>query len=182
MNNHIEMGKHSYFSSEPNIQWADNGSKLIIGKFCSVAPGFTAYLGGNHYTNRISAYPFEHLLLHSSEGLTSESKGDIVIGNDVWIGDYVILMSGCSIGDGCFIGAHSVVRGNIPSYSVAYGNPCKVNHVRFSAEDLVLLKDMKWWNWEEALIREAYPFIVNKDVRGLYNFYLRRIRNVLAPE
>jgi len=172
----IEVGKHSYFAADPNIIWNDNESKLKIGKFCSIAPGFTAYLGGNHYMNRISAFPFEHLLLHSGEGLVSESKGDINIGNDVWIGDYVIIMSGATIGDGCFIGAHSVVRGNVLPYSVAYGNPCAVQHTRFAAEDLVLLKDMKWWNWEDRLITEAYPLIVNKDVRGLYNFYLGRVK------
>ena len=172
----IEMGRHSYFAADPKIIWPDAGSKLKIGNFCSIAPGFTAYLGGNHYTNRISAFPFELLLLHSNpEGLTSESKGDIVIGNDVWIGDYVVVMSGATIGDGCFIGAHSVVRGNIPAYSVAYGNPCQVNHLRFNAEDLALLRCMKWWEWEDALIIEAYPFIVNKDIIGLYNFYLRRV-------
>lgn len=50
----------------------------------------------------------------------------ITVGNDVWIGANVCVLPGVTIGDGCVIGAGSVVVKDIPSYSVAVGNPCKV--------------------------------------------------------
>jgi chloramphenicol O-acetyltransferase type B len=112
--------------------------------------------------------------LGTGAGLTSESKGDIVIGNDVWIGDYVVLLSGTIIGDGAIIGTHAVVRGKIPPYTAAYGNPCIVKYHRFVEEHIHLLGEMKWWDWEDDWIKEAYHFFKNKDVYGLYNFYKER--------
>lgn len=170
------VGKHSYFASEPTLMWADNGSQLIVGNFCSIAPGLVVYLGGNHYMNRISAYPFEHhLQCGNTVGLTSESKGDVVIGNDVWIGDYVVLMSGITIGDGCIIGAHSVVRGEVPPYTIAYGNPCQRHRDRFSQVHTEMLLEIKWWDWEDHLIQKAYPLLRDKDFIGLYDFYLKEV-------
>lgn len=177
MSEHVIAGKGTYFAAAPNLQWAQ-GAKMILGKYCSVAPGLVVYLHGNHHLNRISAYP-EHMLLNRPllPDEISTSKGDIIIGNDVWIGQNTIIMSGTKIGNGAIIGAFSVVRGYIPSYWVSYGNPCAEQHPRYSEEQRIMLEEMKWWDWNEALIPEFYPFIKANDVQGLYDFYLRRIKH-----
>jgi virginiamycin A acetyltransferase len=181
MNENIIVGKHTYFSDNPNLLWAQ-GSKLILGKYCSVATGLKVYLHGNHYyMDRISTYPEELFLNGPNPEKPSHTKGDIIIGNDVWIGANVVLMSGTKIGNGAIIGAYSVVRKEIRPYSVAYGNPCCVQHMRFPQDEINKLEEMKWWDWDESLIPEFLPFILNKDVEGLYNYYLkRRKENVFA--
>lgn len=94
----------------------------------------------------------------------SISHGDITIGNDVWIGRNVMLLPGANIGNGAVIGAGSVVAGNIPPYSIAVGNPCKVIKKRFSEEQITLLNKIAWWNWSHERINENLYLICNEDI------------------
>ena len=64
-----------------------------------------------------------------------EEERPVFIGNDVWLGDRVIILPGVHIGDGCIIGAGSVVTRDIPPYSVAAGIPAKVIKDRKNAEE-----------------------------------------------
>ena len=79
-------------------------------------------------------------------------KGDTVIGNDVWIGENVIILPGVHIDDGAIIGANSVVAKDIEPYSIAVGNPCRVIKKRFDDETISKLLEIKWWNWNEKRI------------------------------
>ena len=64
-----------------------------------------------------------------------EEERPVFVGNDVWLGDRVIILPGVHIGDGCIIGAGSVVTRDIPPYSVAAGIPAKVIKDRKNAEE-----------------------------------------------
>lgn len=54
------------------------------------------------------------------------SKGPVIIGKNVWVGDKATILPGVTIGDGVIVGANSVVTKDVPSYSVVGGNPAKV--------------------------------------------------------
>lgn len=128
------------------------GDKLIIGKFCAIAKGVEFIMNGaNHRMNSVSTYPFNIMgggwekSTPSLEDLPL--KGDTVVGNDVWIGQNVTVMPGVHIGDGAIIGANSVVASNVPAYSIAVGNPCRVIKKRFDDNTSQFLLELKWWDW-----------------------------------
>jgi len=87
-----------------------NGDKLKVGKFCSIACGAKfLFTSANHKMHSISTYPFPIFFEEWGLDVTNitsawDNKGDIVIGNDVWIGYEAIVLSGVTIGDGAIIG------------------------------------------------------------------------------
>lgn len=137
-----------------------NHDKLVIGKFCSIACGAKFILtSANHSLGSLSAYPFP--LFFEEWGLDKanitdawDRKGDIIIGNDVWIGYEAVILSGISIGDGAVIGARAVVTGDVPPYTIVGGVPAKPIRKRFSDEMIAELLKIQWWNWPESRIRE----------------------------
>jgi acetyltransferase-like isoleucine patch superfamily enzyme len=147
----VVIGPHTY--GDPQIRFSGEG-EVEIGKFCSIAAGVVIYAGGNHRTDWITTFPLGHKGLGRLKPDASRSKGKVVIGNGVWLGDGVMIMSGATIGDGAVIGAYSVVRGNIPPYAVAYGNPCAVRRMLFPQEVIDRLLEMKWWDWDLEKIKE----------------------------
>lgn len=104
-------------------------TKLYIGSYCSIAPGVIFLLGGEHQLNNISTYPFKV----KSFGYKKEanSKGNIIIKDDVWIGINAIICSGVTIGQGAVIATGAVVTKDIPPYSIVGGNPAKLIRYRF---------------------------------------------------
>lgn len=146
--------------------------KLEIGKFCSIGSGASFILAGNQGHNHkwISAYPFsQEIFPNAKDGF--ETKGDTIIGNDVWIGTEAIIMPGIKIGDGSVIGTRAVVTKDVEPYTVVGGNPAKVIKKRFSDEDIEKLLEIKWWSWDVKKINEALPCICSEDISGLYEFY-----------
>lgn len=104
------------------------GDKLIIGKFCQIATGVRFLMnGGNHAIDGFSTFPFA-VFDHEWRDvpLRSKSKGDTIVGNDVWIGNSVTIMPGIRIGDGAIIATNSVVTKNVEPYTVVGGNPASV--------------------------------------------------------
>lgn len=91
-------------------------------------------------------------------------KGDTIVENDVWIGQNVTIMPGSHIGDGAIIGANSTVAGNIPPYSVAVGNPCRVVRMRFDEETVNYLLNLKWWNWDAETIFENLEALTSANI------------------
>ena len=91
-------------------------------------------------------------------------KGDTVVGNDVWIGQNVTVLPGVHIGDGAIIGANSVVAGDIPPYTVAAGNPCRVIRNRFDAELTDYLLNLRWWDWEPEKIFRNLDALCSGDL------------------
>ena len=139
--------------------------RLIIGKFCSIACG-TKFLFNcaNHSLKSLSTYTFplfyEEWELEKSNITTSwDNKGDIVIGNDVWIGYEAVIMAGVHIGDGAIIAARAVVTKDVPPYTIVGGTPAKEIRKRFDAEVIQQLLILKWWNWSTDKIRQCLPYI-----------------------
>lgn len=134
-----------------------------IGKFCSVAR-YVFMQEDYHNPNRITTYFLERNLLNVSlKDNAMVSKGEIIIGNDVWIGAGAQILSGVSIGDGAVIGAGAVVTQNVPAYAVAAGNPAKVVKYRFGKEKIAELLELQWWNWPDEKIREHSEFLLSED-------------------
>ena len=139
--------------------------KLIIGKFCSIACG-TKFLFNcaNHTLKSLSTYTFplfyEEWELEKSNITTAwDNKGNIVIGNDVWIGYEAVIMAGVHIGDGAIIAARAVVTKDVPPYTIVGGTPAKEIRKRFDAEVIQQLLILKWWNWSTDKIRQCLPYI-----------------------
>ena len=104
----IDIGDFTY--GIPEIKQWDDRTKLRIGKFCSIAENVTIILGGEHRVEWNTTYPFNSLMETCAyiQGHPS-TKGDIVIGNDVWLGAHSLILSGVTIGDGAVVAAGSVV-------------------------------------------------------------------------
>jgi len=139
--------------------------KLIIGKFCSIACG-TKFLFNcaNHTLKSLSTYTFplfyEEWELEKSNITTAwDNKGDIVIGNDVWIGYEAVIMAGVHIGDGAIIAACAVVTKDVPPYTIVGGTPAKEIRKRFDAEVIEQLLIQKWWDWSTDKIHQCLPYI-----------------------
>ena len=150
-----------------------NGDRLRIGKFCSIACGAKfLFTSANHTLASLSTYPFplfwEEWDLPWSE-LTQawDKRGDIVIGNDVWIGYEAVILSGVTIGDGAIIGARAVVTHDVPPYTIVGGVPARTIRPRYDAAVISRLLQLRWWDWPEARIAEKLPAIRAGDLQGL---------------
>ena len=158
----FDIGEYTY--GNPIVYFEGDG-KLKIGKFSSIAfDNVNIFLGGNHRVDWATTYPFNmiadfpeasHITGHPS------SKGDVVIGNDVWIGMHATILSGVTIGDGAVVAAHAVVTKDVPPYAIVAGNPAKVVKMRFSDDVIKHLLEMKWWNWPINRIKENIPLFMN---------------------
>jgi len=157
----IEAGLYTY--GHGNIRTVTHGSnaKLKLGKFCSIAVDQTAFLGGNHRIDWVTTFPFSHTATDTFDvgpiiGHPS-TKGDIIIGNDVWLGQGCTLMSGINIGDGAVIAAHSHVVKDIAPYTLAGGNPARPIKLRFEQRIVDALMELKWWDLEVDVIKTIVP-------------------------
>lgn len=139
-------------------QYPINGDKLKIGKFCSIACG-TKFLfnSANHALDSLSTYPFPLFFEEwnlEKEKVTEawDNRGDIVIGNDVWIGYEAVILSGVTIGDGAIIGTRAVVTKDVPPYTIVGGVPAKSIRKRFDEKVIEALLKIKWWDWTEEKV------------------------------
>lgn len=150
-----------------------NQDKLIIGKFCSIACGVKfIFTSANHTLNSLSTYPFP--LFFEEWGLDNgnvtdawDNKGDIVIGNDVWIGYEAVIMQGVTIGDGAIIGTRAVVTKDIPPYTIVGGVPAKPIRRRFSDDIVEKLLAIQWWNLSDEKISEKIAAIQSGQINKL---------------
>lgn len=151
-----------------------NKDRLIIGKFCSIACGAKfLFTSANHTLRSLSTYPFplffEEWNLDKKHVKSAwDNKGDIVIGNDVWIGYEAVILSGVHIGDGAIIGTRAVVTKDVPPYTVVGGIPAKEIKKRFDEETINKLQLLQWWNWSFDKIQQFLPYIMNGEVDKLY--------------
>ena len=150
-----------------------NGDQLQIGKFCSIACGAKfLFTSANHAMYSISTYPFpiffEEWGLDVKEIASAwDNKGDIVIGNDVWIGFEAVILSGVTIGDGVIIGTRAVVTKDVPPYTVVGGIPAKPIRKRFSDDVISELLKLRWWEWSENRIKKNIAAIQSGGIEDL---------------
>ena len=150
-----------------------NGDRLEIGKFCSIACGAKfLFTSANHSMVSLSTYPFP--IFFEEWGLdvrdiTSawDHKGDILIGNDVWIGFEAVILSGVTIGDGAIIGTRAVVTKDIPPYTIVGGVPAKPIRKRFSDDVVSRLLKLQWWDWPEDRIKRNIASIQSGRIDDL---------------
>ena len=150
-----------------------NKDKLMIGKFCSVACG-TKFLfnSANHTLTSLSTYPFpiffeEWELDRKDVANAWDNKGNIVIGNDVWIGYEAVIFAGVTIGDGAIIGTRAVVTKDVPPYTIVGGIPAKPIRKRFSENVINTLLEIKWWDWSREKISEKIHAIQTGEIDQL---------------
>ena len=177
----IKVGKHTYGAQNIDVYYWGEGTYAEIGAFCSISGYILLYLGGNHRTDWVSTFPFGHT---SKETFTSvdgrghpATKGNVIIGNDVWIGTQVTIMSGITIGDGACIASNAVVTKDVPPYTIVGGNPAKIIKQRFSDEKIADLLELKWWNLSDVQINEIAPLLASGFVEDLIS-KLKEIRGI----
>lgn len=154
-----------------------NNDRLIIGKFCSIACGAKfMFTSGNHRMSSSSNYTFpvffEEWDLPVSE-ITSawDNKGDIVIGNDVWIGYEAVIMPGVHIGDGAVIGTRAVVTKDVAQYTIVGGVPAKQIRKKFDDDTIYKLESLKWWDLPYDQVKQLIPAIKSGDIQLLEDMY-----------
>ena len=159
------IGAFSY--GEPTVHmWGVDG-RLVIGKYCSIAGAVTILLGGNHRPDWVTTYPFNvlrpeaaHIAGHPATG------GDVVIGNDVWLGQGAIVLSGVTIGDGACVAGYSLVTKDVPPYSIVGGNPARVIRSRFPQDQVEALLELAWWDWPEHELSACFDLMLSSDVEA----------------
>lgn len=176
----IVIGDYTYYddADDPTgfetknvlFNYPEFGDKLVIGKFCAIASGTKFIMGpANHRISSVTTYPFhvfggawaDHTPPHMSQ---LPRKGDIIVGNDVWIGRESVIMPGVKIGDGAIIAAYSVVAKDIPTYTVYGGNPARFLKDRFDEELKELLLAFQWWNLEPDELVSFLPLLCDPDL------------------
>lgn len=177
----IIIGDYTYYDDKKGADLFENhvthhyeflNDKLIIGKFCQIGAGVEFIMNGaNHLMSGLTTYPFNIF----SKDLNQKSpslkklpfKGDTILGNDVWVGQNVTFLPGVKIGDGVIIGANSVVASDIPPYSIAVGNPCKVIKKRFDDETIEKLLKLKWWDYPIEIIEKNIDKLFESNIVSL---------------
>lgn len=149
-----------------------NHDRLIIGKFCSIACGAKfLFNSANHTLSSLATYPFPIFSAEWDENMLVtdawDNKGDIVIGNDVWIGYEAVIMAGVHIGDGAIIGTRAVVTKDVPPYTIVGGVPAKKIRKRFADAVIDILEVVKWWDWDIEKISEHIQAIQSGDAQKL---------------
>jgi len=157
----------NYTYGKPTFKQWPGDANYTCGNFCSIGSNLTIYLGGNHRTDWVSTYPFgyihEDVFTTKIPGLPT-SRGDVVIGNDVWIAENVTIMSGVRIGDGAVIACNSHVVKNVEPYSIVGGNPAKFIKYRFTQEQIEWLLKIQWWTWNIEKIKENVHLLCNDKI------------------
>lgn len=154
---------------KPNILFDHTDAQLVIGKYCSIAEKVSIFLGGNHRYKWVTTYPFtvlhRDLFADFPESLkTSATKGDVIIGNDVWICYQATILSGVRIGDGAVIAAGSVVSRDIGPYEIWAGNPAKFIKKRFTDEQISKLLKIKWWEWNDDQLKKRLNSLCSENI------------------
>ena len=150
-----------------------NHEKLVIGRFCSIACGAKfLFNSANHTQRSLSTYIFPVLFEEWNLDVERipeawDNKGDIIIGNDVWIGYEAVVLAGVTIGDGAIVAARAVVTKDVPPYTIVGGLPAKPIRRRFSEEDIAQLLELRWWDWPEEKLTKSIHAIQSGNLEEL---------------
>ena len=168
----MSFGRCTYKGNNFRILWESQDAKLIVDNFTSIADNVTIFLGGNHPLTWITQYPFGYLHNDiyqrdkSGDSSILNTKGNVVIGSDVWIGAGVTIMSGITIGDGARIATNSHVVKNVKPYETIGGNPGRSIGFRFTEDQIEELLKIKWWEWDDSRIKENVYLLCGSDINN----------------
>lgn len=172
----LKLGRGTYVSESINIMsWKDD-YLVRVGRYCSIAKDCTFLLAANHRIDWVTTSTLieglvsKELEEHLHEIGHNQCKGDIVIGNDVWIGTQAMILPGVHIGDGAVITARSVVTKDVEPYSVVGGYPAKLMYYRFPENIIDKLLEIKWWDWPEELVRQSSSLLWNSDIQKFIDY------------
>ncbi|MFI6996708.1 CatB-related O-acetyltransferase [Nocardia sp. NPDC050175] len=176
----IEVGEYSYYDDpdDPtafetrNVLYHYGPDKLIIGKFCALGTGTRFIMNGaNHRMDGPSTFPFPTMGGSWSDHfdlLTGlPSRGDTIVGNDVWFGNGVTVMPGVQIGHGAIISTASVVVSDVPDYAIVGGNPARLIRTRYEDKDIARLLAVSWWDWPVDHLTEHIRTIMSGNIADL---------------
>ncbi|APR04067.1 CatB-related O-acetyltransferase [Thauera chlorobenzoica] len=157
------IGRGSY--GDLTVRSWKEGTTLTIGAYCSIAAGVKVFLGGEHRADWVTTFPFPAIWPADAGHITGHprSRGDVVIGNDVWLGTEAMIMSGVTIGDGAVVGARAVVTRDVPPYAIVAGNPARIVRYRFDPVIIARLLRARWWHWSDDRIRTYLPLLLSDD-------------------
>lgn len=149
-----------------------NHDRLVIGKFCSIACGAKfLFNSANHTLDSLSTYPFPLFYEAWEHGMSPaeawDNKGDIIIGNDVWIGYEAVILAGVTVGDGAVIGTRAVVTRDVPPYTIVGGIPARPIRKRFPEQSIADLLVLRWWDWPVEKIAAGMRAIQSGDLAAL---------------
>lgn len=168
----LQVGRYTY--GNPLIMsYQGSEARVVIGNFCSISPGVVIITGGVHPVDWVSTYPFRLNwgLPGALEDGTPATRGDIVIGSDVWLGTDAMVLSGVTVGHGAVIAARAVVARGVPPYAIAAGVPARVVGHRFDPETVARLLAIQWWEWNDDRIMRAVPLLSSSDFKAFIERY-----------
>jgi virginiamycin A acetyltransferase len=177
----IEIGEYTYYDDPEDAENFQRnvlyhfpfiGDKLVIGRYCALARGVKFIMnGGNHLMDGFSTYPF-YIFGHGWDNLIPAreqlpTRGDTVLGHDVWLGYEALVLPGVQIGNGAIVGARAVVSSVVPPYAVVGGNPARVLRMRFPPAIIEALQQIAWWNWPVDKVTRNLAAIMGADIEAL---------------
>jgi acetyltransferase-like isoleucine patch superfamily enzyme/glycosyltransferase involved in cell wall biosynthesis len=171
----VSVGRRTY-GAITALHWDHPDEYLKIGSFCSIGGAVEFMLGGNHAMDGLSTFPVKVKYLgHAQEAST---KGPIIVGDDVWIGNRATILSGTQIGQGAVVGACAVVSGHVPPYAVVAGNPARIVRYRFSPEVIDKMLQLNYDNvTDESILAMAdrmYEPITDSNVTAFVQQIMSR--------
>lgn len=148
----VEIKDGTYINGKIRIL---GSSKVTIGKYCAIGSGVRIISSNHDISHANLQYNFENKYFGRNVDV---SKGPVTIGNNVWIGDLAIILSGVHIGDGAVLAAGTIVTKDVPPYAIVAGNPAKIIKFRFNKTVIKQLLKIKWWNWSERKVKSNNSF------------------------
>ena len=149
--------------------WAagPTASTFSMGAYCSVAHGVEVLLAADHRTDWVTTYPFAAFepSLADVAGHPA-SRGDVQVGNDVWLGSGCAILSGVTIGDGAVVAARALVTKDVPPYAIVGGVPARVLRYRFDPATIDRLLALRWWDWPHDRVVAAGRELMSGDIAG----------------
>ncbi len=157
----------------PKVHDWDEGSSLHIGAYYSIALNVQILLGGHHHVEWLTTYPFS-AMLPGNMPHSEFSRGDVVIGNDVWLCMNSTVLSGVTIGHGAVVSAGAVVTGDVDPYSIVAGNPARHVRWRFDESTRAKLLEIAWWNWPAEELERIAPILCSSNIDALIDYAKQR--------
>lgn len=164
------IGRASY--GLPIVHDNHEGTTLKIGAYCSIASNVQIFLGGQHRIDWVSSYPFPFFFQMEAgfKKTAGGSRGDVIIGSDVWLCANCIILSGVTIGHGAVIANGAIISRDVEPYAVMAGNPAKLIKWRFDESTRTALLESKWWEWPEDEINKILDKLCSDDLTDFINY------------